>query len=97
VANIYYSYSDNRTGVLRAILSSEKAGWLLKAYSAKYAGHQFPSTDHNSEGSFAVVRIFEGEGSEEWRVGFYFLHDDMMRIEEAVLAAQPGNKRRDGL
>ena len=94
MANIYYSYSDNRTGVLRAILSSEEGRWLLKAHSAKYAGHQFPSTDHNSEGSFAVVRIFEGEGSEEWRVGFYFLHDDMMRIEEAVHSCIPGGRNR---
>ena len=94
MANIYYSYSDNRTGVLRAILSSEEGRWLLKAHSAKYAGHQFPSTDYNSEGSFAVVRIFEGEGSEEWRVGFYFLRDDMMRIEKAVHSCIPGGRSR---
>ncbi len=94
MANIYYSYSDNRTGVLRAILSSEEGRWLLKAHSAKYAGHQFPSTDHNSGGSFAVVRIFEGEGSEEWRVGFYLLHDDMMGIEEAVNSCNRGRRSR---
>jgi len=75
-------------------LSSEDGIWLLKAHSAKYAGHQFPRTDHNSEGSFAVVRIFEGEGSEEWLVGFYFLHDDMMRIEEAVHSCNPLGRSR---
>ncbi len=94
VANIYYSYSDNRLGVLRAILSSEEGRRLLKAHSAKYAGHQFPSTDHNSKRSFAVVRMLEGEGSKEWRVGFYFLHDDIMRIEEAVQSCNPGRRSR---
>jgi hypothetical protein len=92
VANIYYSYSDNRRGILRAVLSSQEARSLLNAHSAKYAGHQFP-TSYNPEVNFAVLRIFEGEGNEEWSVGFYLLHDDIMRIEEAVHSYNTGRRR----
>lgn len=41
---------------------------------------QDPGTD------FAILRLFEGERSEEWRAGFYRFDDGIMRIEEAVLS-----------
>jgi hypothetical protein len=89
MASIYYSYSDNRRGVLRAVLSSEEGRWFLKAHSAEYAGQQFPTTAPNSEINFAVLRIFEGEGTEEWHVGFYSLNGDMMKIEQALPQHRP--------
>jgi hypothetical protein len=94
MANIYYSYSDNRAGVLRAVVSSEDGRWLLKAHSAKYAGPQFPTSD-NSEANFAVLRIFPGEESEEMHVGFYLLYDDIGKIDATVHFCGTGRRRAE--
>jgi hypothetical protein len=84
MANVYYSHSTNRQGILRAILSSEEGRFLLNEYSAQYVGQQFPTAGRDPGVGFAVLRIFEGEVSAELRVGFYLFDDDVIRIEEAV-------------
>jgi hypothetical protein len=85
MANLYYSHSYNRRGVLRAVLSSDEGGSLLRGHSARYARLQFP-TGQDTELDFAVLRIFEGEMSEEWQAGFYVFEGDLAQIEEAVQA-----------
>jgi hypothetical protein len=82
MANIYYSYTNNRRGVLRAVLSSEEGRCLLSELPARYAGHQFP-TGHDSKVDFATLRIFDGEDKEHCP-GFYLFDANLMRIEEAV-------------
>ncbi len=36
------------------------------------------------DGDFAILRLFEGEVTEQWRPGFYWFHEDILRIEEVV-------------
>lgn len=84
MANIYYSQTGNRGGILRAVLSSEESGWMLKKHSAQFAGQQFPTQGHDVGADFAVLRIFQGEMSQEWQAGFYLFDDGVMQIEEAV-------------
>jgi len=87
MANIYYCYSENgSSGVLRAVLSTEEGRTLLKVYSTQFAGQQFPIMGQDPGTDFAILRLFEGERSEEWRAGFYRFDDGIMRIEEAVLS-----------
>jgi hypothetical protein len=86
MANIYYSYPDNRRGVLRAVLSSEKSRHLLREHSARYVGLQFPRTFHNTASSVAILCIFEGEQSAESPIGFYSFDEDIMRIEQTVMS-----------
>jgi hypothetical protein len=88
MANIYYSRSVSRQGILRAVLSSEEGRYLLKEYSAKYAGQQYPTTGQRSGVDFAVLRIFEGEMTEQWRAAFYLFDDDVIRIEGAVQSCE---------
>jgi hypothetical protein len=84
MANIYYSHPSNRRGILRAVLSSQESRCLLRQHSVHYAGQQFPATDQNRRADFAVLRILEGEGSVDRRVGFYLFDEDIMQIEEVV-------------
>jgi hypothetical protein len=83
MANVYYSYSKNRSGVLRAVLSSEGGKGLLSRLSARFVGQEFP-TGHDSKGDFAILRVFEEEGHKEYHPGFYVLDGDLERIEQAV-------------
>jgi hypothetical protein len=82
MANIYYSYTNNRRGILRAVLSSEEGRCLLSELPARFAGHQFP-TGHDSKVDFATLRIFDGEDKQHCS-GFYLLDANLMRIEEAM-------------
>jgi hypothetical protein len=84
MANLYYSYADNRRGVLRAVLSSEERGHLLKEHAAGYVGLQFPTAFPKPAMSVAILHIFEGEQSADWPIGFYLFAEDIMRIEETV-------------
>jgi hypothetical protein len=85
MANIYYCHSENRgSGVLRAVLSSDEARSLLKGHSVQYAGQQFPAIGPEPGVDSAILRLFEGEMNEDWRVGFYRFDDGIMQIEEAV-------------
>jgi hypothetical protein len=84
MANIYYSYPDNRRGILRAVLSSGEGRHLLKEHSGRYVGQQFPTTFHNAALNVAVLCILEGEQSTEWPIGFYSFDEDIMRIEQTV-------------
>lgn len=84
MANIYYSHPSNRRGVLRAVLSTEEGKSLLKGHSAQYAGRDFPTMVREPDGDFAILRLFEGEVTEQWRPGFYWFHEDILRIEEVV-------------
>ena len=82
MANIYYSYTNNRRGVLRAVLSSEEGICLLSEVPARYAGQQFP-TGHDSNVDFATLRLFDGEDKEH-SPGFYLFDANLMRIEEVM-------------
>lgn len=82
MANIYYSYTNNRRGVLRAVLSPEEGRSLLSELPARYAGHQFP-TGNDSKEDFAMLRLFDGEDKER-SPGFYLFNASLMRIEEAM-------------
>jgi hypothetical protein len=84
MSNVYYTYPDNRRGVLRAVLPLEAGRHLLKEHSAKYVGQQFPTTFHDIALSVAVLCVFEGEQSAEWPIGFYSFDEDITRIEETV-------------
>jgi hypothetical protein len=86
MANIYYSHSANRQGTLRAVLSSDEGKFLLNGHSAQYTGPQFPTMGQNMGVDFAVLRVFEGEMSQQWRAGFYRFDEEIIRIEEAVRA-----------
>jgi len=70
--------------MLRAVLSSEEVGSLLKLRSAHYVGMDFPTMTENSKVDFGVLRISEAEGHGEWRVGFYCFDADIMALEEAI-------------
>ena len=60
--NIYYCQPINRgSGMLRAVLSGEEAGSLLKQHTSHYAGQQFPAAAQGRAADFAVLRIFEKE------------------------------------
>ena len=82
MANIYYSYTNNRRGVLRAVLSSEEGRCLLSELPTRYTGQQFP-TGRDSNVDFAALRIFDGEDNEH-RPGFYLFDANLMRIEEVM-------------
>jgi hypothetical protein len=84
MANIYYSYPSNRRGILRAVLSSEVARWLLKVLLGKYAGQEFPTDQPGQRDDFGVVRMLEGEANAEFQVGFYVLDQEIMHIEAEV-------------
>ncbi len=85
MANVYYCNSASRgASVLRAVLSSEEGQALLTELPAQYAGPEFPARCQEINADFALLRIFEGEMSREWRTGFYRFHADLMRIEEVV-------------
>ena len=88
MANIYYCYAGNRQSILRAVLSPHAGQRLLREHAARYAGDQFPPTSDQAESNFAIVRIFDGEQSPEYRPGFYLLDGQLMRIEEAVHACK---------
>ena len=47
--------------MLRAVLSGEEAGSLLKQHTSHYAGQQFPAAAQGRAADFAVLRIFEKE------------------------------------
>ena len=83
MANIYYSYANNRQGVLRAVLSPVSSRCLLDTLSKRYAGLEFP-TGNDSRRDFALMRLFEGEASEEYRPGFYLFDDDLGPVDEAL-------------
>jgi hypothetical protein len=83
--NIYFCHAINKgPGMLRAVLSSEEVGSLLKLRSAHYVGMDFPTMTENSKVDFGVLRISEAEGHGEWRVGFYCFDADIMALEEAI-------------
>jgi len=85
MANVYYYSSASRgASVLRAVLSSEEGKALLTGLPAQYAGAEFPARCQETDTDFALLRIFEGEQSQEWRTGFYRFYADLMRIEEVV-------------
>jgi hypothetical protein len=85
--NIYYCNSISRSaGMLRAVLSWEDGRSLLKLYSFRYTGLEFPTMAKERTADFAVLRIFEGEPDDHWEAGFYSFDGDIMRIEEAVQA-----------
>jgi hypothetical protein len=84
VANIYYSHPSNRRGFLRAVLSTDEGKSILKEHSARYAGEKFPTTGHDAGDEFVVLRLFDGEISDRWQVGFYIFDEGIIRIEEAV-------------
>ncbi len=86
VANIYYCHSSNRQGILRAVLTSEEGRSLLNKHPAHYFGQQLPTTDQDPRHDFAVLRIFEGEVSEQCRSGFYLFDENIMQVEEEVHA-----------
>jgi hypothetical protein len=84
MANVYYSYPTNRRGILRAVLSSEAARFLLKGYPHKYSGQEFPATGDDQREDIAVLRIIAGGVDEEFQAGFYVLDEDIMYIEEEL-------------
>jgi hypothetical protein len=90
LANIYYSHSVTPKGILRAVLSSEEGRYLLKEHSSQYFGQQFPAAGQSPGVDFAVLRIFDGEMSEECRAGFYLFDEDVIRIEGAVHSCEAG-------
>lgn len=83
MANIYYSYANNRLGALRAVLSPEAGRCLLDTLSKRYAGLEFP-TGNDSRRDFALLRLFEGEASKEYRPGFYLFDDDLGPVDAAL-------------
>jgi hypothetical protein len=84
MASIYYSHPSNRQGILRAVLPSQVARLLLKELPGRYIGCQFPTASDGQRTDFGVLRVFEGEADEEFRVGFYVLDEDIMHLEEEV-------------
>jgi len=81
MANVYYSHPSTRRGILRAVLSSDKAGAILEAFSARCAGHQFPMTTHTTNDDFAILQVFEAEAREEYGAGYYLFDEDLEQIE----------------
>lgn len=85
MANIYYYHSASRgASVLRAVLSPEESKTLLTELTARYTGTDFPSRCQEINADFALLRIFDGEMSREWRTGFYRFDYDLRRIEAVV-------------
>jgi hypothetical protein len=88
MANIYYFQPVDRHSVLRAVLSTEECTRVLDGHghSARYVGQQFPVMGQDVKVGFAVLRIYQGEMSDERRAGFYRFDDGIMQIEEAIQA-----------
>jgi hypothetical protein len=87
MANLYFCQSINRNlGILRAALSWEEGKNLLDQLPAIYVGQQFPTSNADSTPDFAVLRIFDEESDDGWRVGFYRFSAGLGRIEEAIQA-----------
>jgi len=84
MANVYYSYPSNRRGILRAVLASEAARFLLKGYPHKYVGLEFPLAGVHEREDIAVLRVFPSEPDAEFQPGYYVLDEDIMYIEEAL-------------
>jgi hypothetical protein len=101
--NIYYcnGLANNGLGTLRAVLSWEESGNLLKLYSVQYAGLQFPTIAQERASDFAVLRILDEERNDKWQVGFYSFDGDILEIEEWVQTCfraripPPGRKLTD--
>jgi hypothetical protein len=85
MAKIYYCQPiHSGSGMLRAVLSGEEAGSLLKQYTSLYAGQQFPETAQGRAADFAVLHILDEEIDKKWQAGFYRFDADIMLIEESV-------------
>ena len=84
MANIYYSYPSNRRGILRAVLASEAARFLLEGYPHKYVGQEFPAAGDDQREDLAVLRVIAGEADEEFQPGFYVLDEDIMYLEKEL-------------
>ena len=101
--DIYYcnGLANSGLGTLRAVLSWEESGNLLKLYSVQYAGSQFPTIAQERASDFAVLRILDEERNDKWQVGFYSLDGDILEIEEWVQTCfraripPPGRKLTD--
>ena|SRR5690242_6073284 len=84
MANLYYSYPSNRRGILRAVLASEAARFLLKGYPHKYVGQNFPVAGDDRREDVAVVLVIARELNEEFQAGFYVLDEDIMYLEQEL-------------
>jgi hypothetical protein len=72
--------------MLRAVLSLEEGKRLLKLHTSRYVGQEFPVSTLDSAADFAVLRIFDEEPNDGWRVGFHRFDAELGRIEETVRA-----------
>jgi hypothetical protein len=87
MSNIYYCQpSKHGWGMLRAVLSLEEGKRLLKLHTSRYVGQEFPVSTLDSAADFAVLRIFDEEPNDGWRVGFHRFDAELGRIEETVRA-----------
>jgi len=73
---IYYcnSLAKNDLGILRAVLSREESRNLLKLFSVRYAGPQFPTMTQQNQ-SFAVLDLPD-----------HFHFDRVMRFISSVIS-----------
>jgi hypothetical protein len=79
--NLYFIQSGSNSGMLRAVLSQQEGGALLRRHPADYVGRAFPEA---AESSCALLRVFDEEADNAWRAGFYRFSADVMQIEEAL-------------
>jgi len=87
MSNIYYCQPGRHGwGMLRAVLSLEEGKRLLKLQASRYVGQEFPISTLDTAADFAVLRIFDEEPNEGWRVGFHRFNAELGRVEETVRA-----------
>jgi hypothetical protein len=87
MSNIYYCQPGRHGwGMLRAVLSLEEGKRLLELRASRYVGQEFPISTVDSVADFAVLRIFDEEPTEGWRVGFHRFDAELGGIEETLRA-----------
>jgi hypothetical protein len=86
--NLYFCqpHAQNQ-GMLRAVLSMEDCGRLVRPESATFLGEHFPSFSDAPDDSqdFAVVGVGAGESSEEWHAGYYRFAANLTELNTALL------------
>jgi hypothetical protein len=81
---MYYSHPSNRRGILRAVLASEAAKFLLEGYPHKYVGQEFPAASADHLEDIAVLRVIAGELGDQFQPGFYVVDEDIIYLEEEL-------------
>jgi hypothetical protein len=86
--NLYFCqpHAQNQ-GMLRAVLSMEDCGRLVRPESTTFLGDHFPAfADAPDElQDFAVVGVGAAESSKEWQAGYYRFAANLTELNAALL------------